>query len=63
MQLQELLAEIPYEATADISALKITNIAHIFADITPGSLFICLRGIHNDSHALLPTLKSAGLLL
>lgn len=60
MQLQELLAEIPYEATADISALKITNIAHIFADITPGSLFICLRGIHNDSHALLPTLKSAG---
>ena len=48
MQLQELLAEIPYEATADISALKITNIAHILADITPGSLFICLRGIHND---------------
>ena len=60
MQLQELLAEIPYEATADISALKIANIAHIFADITPGTLFVCLHGIHNDSHALLPTLKSAG---
>ncbi len=60
MQLQELLAEIPYETTADVAALKIANIAHIFADITPGSLFVCLRGIHNDSHALLPTLKSAG---
>lgn len=60
MQLQKLLEDIPYQTDVDISRIDIENIAHVFADIAPGSLFVCLRGIHNDSHAFLPTLKNTG---
>lgn len=60
MHLLALLSDISYEATHDISQIEITNIAHIYADITPHTLFVCLRGMHRDSHALLPTLKAAG---
>lgn len=60
MRIQTLLENISYQATADISDLHITSIDHLFADIAPGSLFVCLRGTQHDSHALLPTLKNAG---
>lgn len=60
MHLTDLLSDIPYEATHDISRIEIANIAHIYADITPNTLFVCLRGMHRDSHALLPTLHAAG---
>lgn len=60
MNIQTLLEDIEYEATADISRVDVSGIAHLFADIAQGSLFVCLRGIQHDSHALLPTLKGAG---
>ena len=60
MKLTDLLEGIPCETTQPIDHLEIVNIAHIYADITPGSLFICLRGSRHDSHALIPTLADAG---
>lgn len=60
MKLSELLQGIAGEATQPIDALEVANIAHQFSDIIPNTLFICMRGTHHDSHALLPTLKSAG---
>ena len=60
MKLTDLLEGTPCEITQPIDHLDIVNIAHIYADITPGSLFICLRGSRHDSHALLPTLADAG---
>lgn len=60
MHLTALLSDTTYESSHDISQIEIANIAHIYADITPNTLFVCLRGMHRDSHALLPTLKAAG---
>ena len=60
MQLQKLLEGVPCKYTANISKIDVKKIVHIFADIAPGALFVCLKGIQNDSHALLPMLANAG---
>lgn len=60
MRIQTLLADMTYQTTTDISDIDVSGITHLFADIAPRSLFVCLRGVQHDSHALLPTLKSAG---
>lgn len=60
MKLNELLANLTYDCTADAKELEIAGVAYDSRKVVPGSLFVCLRGEKADGHDFIPQALQAG---
>ncbi len=62
-RLFDLVQGIRYQSpsqTSTIEAIKITQITEDSRRVTPGTLFVALRGVHADGHLFVPKAIEAG---
>lgn len=60
IQLSDLLYPGEYTSPMDAAALSVCGICYDTAKLTPGCVFVCLRGTRCDTHSLLPAVAAAG---
>ncbi len=60
MKLSELLYEGEYTSRYDPREIEITGIVSDTRGLTPGCLFVCLRGMRFDSHTLVKKIMEGG---
>lgn len=60
MELSALLFPGEYTSTYSTRGIEISTVCYRGSQITPGCLFICLRGTRYDGHALLRTAQAVG---
>ena len=60
MKLTDLLTDIPHALIAGSADREITGIAYDSRKVTPGCLFVCLRGEQVDGHTFIPAALQAG---
>lgn len=51
MLLSDILADIEYESTSDISGVEISDIIYDSRKAAPGTIFVCLIGAVSDGHS------------
>ena len=62
-KLIDLLQGVNYKTTSPVEELEQTEILQITEDsrrVTPGTLFVALRGVHADGHLFVPSAIEAG---
>ncbi len=60
IRLSELLFENEYRGKTRAKDIAVSGIVRDLAEITPGCLFVCIRGGRFDTHAELPFIASSG---
>ena len=50
MRLNQLLKHLTYEHVQGSQSREITDICYHSGNVREGSLFVCLKGLHNDGH-------------
>lgn len=60
MKLSELLSVVEYELIKGSMEEEITGVVYDSRNVTPGSLFVCLKGVSSDGHNFIGTAVDAG---
>ncbi len=60
MTLSSLLCEGEYVSSYDPAQIEVQGICVHLPSLTPGCLFLCLRGMHYDTHAMLAAVARGG---
>ena len=60
MRLNQLLKHLTYEHVQGSQSREITDICYHSGNVREGSLFVCLKGLHNDGHDYLQGALEAG---
>ena len=60
MRLNQLLKHLTYEHVQGSQIRDITDICYHSGNVREGSLFVCLKGLHNDGHDYLQGALEAG---
>ncbi|MGD8717574.1 MAG: UDP-N-acetylmuramoyl-L-alanyl-D-glutamate--2,6-diaminopimelate ligase [Candidatus Zixiibacteriota bacterium] len=60
MKLKALLAEVPHEGIRGEADPEISAVTYDSRQVTPGSLFVAVRGLRADGHAYLDEAEAAG---
>ncbi len=60
MRLSELLSVLPGASVTGAADVEIGGMGHDSRQVTPGSLFVCIRGFRQDGHAFLAEAASRG---
>ena len=60
MRLDDLLSEMPGAEARAPTEVEITSVEHDSRRITPGSLFVCIRGFRQDGHAFIADAAGRG---